>query len=176
MREICQDSIHGFNNVAFHSMPSCLRTLPVRASGLQMSRDSYGAPGWPLRLSARLQGGVPEHAARTRAARLAPAPRQHRRLHGPARRLQVVYRHVPRQHCWAHKLRNVSNLLACLERELDELLAHSACPEAHRLKVRTTNAIERCFREVRRRTRPMSCFANDASCERIIYAVASHLN
>ncbi len=39
-----------------------------------------------------------------------------------------------------------------------------------------TNAIERAFREVRRRTRPMSCFNNDASCERIIYAVVSHLN
>ncbi len=25
--------------------------------------------------------------------------------------LQVVYPHVPRQHCWVHKLRNVSNLL-----------------------------------------------------------------
>ncbi len=133
--------------------------------------------------------------------------------------LQVVYPHVPRQHCWAHKLRNVSNLLkrsqqpdciadaraiyqartrraavaaywrwarrwraeapravACLERDLDDLLAHFACPEAHRVKVRTTNAIERCFREVRRRTRPMSCFTNDASCQRIIYAVLSHLN
>jgi transposase-like protein len=41
---------------------------------------------------------------------------------------------------------------------------------------RTTNAIERCFREVRRRTRPMTCFNNNASCERIIYAVLSHLN
>ena len=41
---------------------------------------------------------------------------------------------------------------------------------------RTTNAIERCFREVRRRTRPMTCFNNNASCERIIYAVFTHLN
>jgi len=46
---------------------------------------------------------------------------------------------------------------------------HQSIPDA-------TNAIERCFREVRRRTRPMSCFTNDASCERIIYAVFSHLN
>ncbi|MQA01034.1 MAG: hypothetical protein GEU80_17250 [Dehalococcoidia bacterium] len=41
------------------------------------------------------------------------------------------------------------------------------------MKVRTTNALERCFREVRRRTRPRSCFTNDASCERIIYDVVS---
>ena len=133
--------------------------------------------------------------------------------------LQAVYPFVPRQHCWAHKLRNVSNLLkrsqqqacisdarriyqaatrraataaywewtrrwrgeapravTCLERDVEELLAHFACPPADRRAVRTTNAIERCFREVRRRTRPMSCFTNDASCERIIYAVVSHLN
>ena len=66
--------------------------------------------------------------------------------------------------------------MACLERDLEALLAFLACPTAHHKKVRTTNAIERCFREVRRRTRPMSCFNNDASCERIIYAVLSHLN
>ncbi|HKZ50794.1 MAG TPA: transposase [Dehalococcoidia bacterium] len=43
-------------------------------------------------------------------------------------------------------------------------------------RVRTTNAIERAFREVRRRTRPMSCLNNPASCERVIYGVFSHLN
>lgn len=133
--------------------------------------------------------------------------------------LAVVYPYVPRQLCWAHKLRNVASQLkraqqqecltgarqvylastrraavraywewarrwrreapkavACLERDLDALLAHFAVPGPLRVKVRTTNAIERAFREVRRRTRPMSCFTNDASCERIIYAVVSHLN
>jgi transposase-like protein len=78
---------------------------------------------------------------------------------------------------WARRWRGeASKAVACLEGDLDELLAFLACPEEHRRKVRTTNAIERAFREVRRRTRPMSCFTNDASCERIIYAVVSHLN
>jgi transposase-like protein len=36
--------------------------------------------------------------------------------------------------------------------------------------------IERAFREVRRRTRPMSCFNHDQSIERIVYAVLNHLN
>ena len=45
-------------------------------------------------------------------------------------------------------------------------------PKHLRPKLRTTNAIERCFREVRRRTRPMSAFCNDASCERIVYGPA----
>ena len=49
-------------------------------------------------------------------------------------------------------------------------------PAAHWKKLRTTNVIERAFREVRRRTRPMSSFTNLASCDRIIYGVISHLN
>lgn len=78
---------------------------------------------------------------------------------------------------WARRWRDEApKAVACLERDLEALLAFFASPDAHRKKVRTTNAIERCFREVRRRTRPMSCFNNDASCERIIYAVFNHLN
>lgn len=78
---------------------------------------------------------------------------------------------------WAQRWRREApKAVACLERDLDGLLNFFACPEKHRRKVRTTNAIERCFREIRRRTRPMTCFNNNASCERIIYAVFSHLN
>ncbi len=78
---------------------------------------------------------------------------------------------------WAKRWRaEAPKAVACLERDLEALLAFLACPVAHHKKVRTTNIIERCFREVRRRTRPMTCFNNDASCERIIYAVFSHLN
>lgn len=43
-------------------------------------------------------------------------------------------------------------------------------------KIRTTNLIERAFREVKRRTRPMGVFANRDSMERILYAVSFHLN
>ena len=78
---------------------------------------------------------------------------------------------------WAQRWRKEApKAVACLEQDLDSLLAFLARPEAHRKAVRTTNAIERAFREVRRRTRPMTCFTNDASCERIIYAVVRHLN
>jgi putative transposase len=64
----------------------------------------------------------------------------------------------------------------CVERDLDVLLNFFAAPEAHWKKVRTTNVIERAFREVRRRTRPMSSFTNLASCDRIVFGVVSHLN
>ena len=66
--------------------------------------------------------------------------------------------------------------VACLQADIEALLAHFIVPLQDRLKVRTTNAIERAFREVRRRTRPMSCFNNPASIDRIIFAVFSRLN
>ena len=56
-------------------------------------------------------------------------------------------------------------------RDWEALLAFYAVTEHDWQRVRTTNAIERAFREVRRRTRPMSCFTNTASCDRIMFAV-----
>jgi len=64
----------------------------------------------------------------------------------------------------------------CVEKDLEELLNVYYCPKEIRKKLRTTNVIERAFREVRRRTMPMSCFNNTQSIERIVYAVLSHLN
>ncbi len=66
--------------------------------------------------------------------------------------------------------------VACLEKDLEALLCFFAQPPAHWKKIRTTNAIERQFREVRRRTDPMTCFANDASAERILYAIFTYAN
>jgi putative transposase len=66
--------------------------------------------------------------------------------------------------------------IKCLENDLEELLNFLDCPVLHRVKIRTTNAVERAFREVRRRTRTMSCFTNAKSVDRIIYGVMSHLN
>lgn len=78
---------------------------------------------------------------------------------------------------WKAKWLKVSrDAVHCLEKDLDSMLNFFACPEEHRIKVRTTNVIERSFREVRRRTRTMSCFTNEASCDRIMYAIFNHLN
>lgn len=61
--------------------------------------------------------------------------------------------------------------------DLDELLAFLAFrDDAWRLATRTTNAIERRFREVRRRTRPMGVFSDRTSIERILFAVFTHEN
>ena len=70
----------------------------------------------------------------------------------------------------------------CLERDMDDLLAFLTIPIKEqfrafiRRQIRTTNIIERSFREVRRRTRPMGCFTNYDSVSRIIYAIFNRLN
>jgi putative transposase len=66
--------------------------------------------------------------------------------------------------------------VACVQGDLEELLSFFSVPASHWKKVRTTNVIERAFREVRRRTRPMSSFTNPESCDRIVFGVISHLN
>lgn len=63
-----------------------------------------------------------------------------------------------------------------LERDLPELLAFFSFPRHLWKKLRTTNAIERCFVEVRRRTRPMVCFVNVSSVDRIIFAIFNGMN
>ncbi len=67
--------------------------------------------------------------------------------------------------------------VACLRNDLDELLTcFRYKSEAERRAVRTTNAIERRFREVRRRTRPMGTFQDKTSMDRILFAVFTHEN
>jgi len=82
-----------------------------------------------------------------------------------------------RYRIWSEKWRAlVPKAVECVENDSNELLNFLNEPLVLASKLRTTNAIERSFREVRRRTRPMSCFNNDDSCERIIFAVFNHQN
>lgn len=60
--------------------------------------------------------------------------------------------------------------------DLPELLNFFRFPRHLWRKLRTTNAIERCFVEVRRRTRPMVCFVNEESVGRIIFSIFSRFN
>ena len=63
-----------------------------------------------------------------------------------------------------------------LGRDLPELLSFFAFPRHLWRKLRTTNLIERCFVEVRRRTRPMVCFVNVQSVDRIVYSIFQRFN
>lgn len=81
-----------------------------------------------------------------------------------------------------HWENTAADAVNCLEHDLDELLSFLTIPikEQFRIfirrQIRTTNIIERSFREVRRRTRPMGCFSNYDSVSRIIYAIFNRLN
>lgn len=67
--------------------------------------------------------------------------------------------------------------VACLEKDIDQLLTFFQIKEPDLWsRLRTTNLIERSFREVRRRTRPMGVFTNTESLQRIVFAVFFHLN
>lgn len=63
-----------------------------------------------------------------------------------------------------------------LWRDLHECLSYLEFPTEDHVKIRTTNALERAFREVRRRTRPMGSYVNKASAERIMFGVTDRLN
>ena len=78
---------------------------------------------------------------------------------------------------WA-KLWNpiVPKAVECLNDDIYDLLNFFKEPKSMWIKLRTTNIIERSFREVRRRTKPMSCFQNSDSVQRIIYAIFHKLN
>jgi transposase-like protein len=81
---------------------------------------------------------------------------------------------VARFRSWASRWRpSAARAVACLEQDLEDLLTFLRLIKdcVLRVKVRTTNAIERTFRELRKRIRPMCCFANSESCERIVCAL-----
>jgi putative transposase len=70
-----------------------------------------------------------------------------------------------------------ADAVARLRNDLDDLLTCFQYKTLEQRKtVRTTNAIERRFREVRRRTRPMGVFQDRTSMDRILFAVFTHEN
>lgn len=65
----------------------------------------------------------------------------------------------------------------CLFTDIEDLLTCFLFKDkVFRKSIRTTNHIERRFKEVRRRTRPMGVFSNKTSIDRILYAVFMHEN
>ena len=102
-----------------------------------------------------------------------------RRIYNAKSRRQAIKRFESVKKHWGLVYPNV---IRSLEKDLEELLNFLTIPikEEYRAfirkRIRTTNVIERCFREVRRRTKPMSCFNNNDSLQRIMFAVFYRLN
>jgi len=63
-----------------------------------------------------------------------------------------------------------------MEDNLPEGLTAFAFPAEHWKKIRTSNCMERINREIKRRTRVVSIFPNEASCLRLVSAVLMEIN
>jgi putative transposase len=93
--------------------------------------------------------------------------------HAPNRReaSQAYWRFSSRWH------KAYPRAVSCLKKDFEQLLSFFQIKNsAMWSRLRTTNLIERAFREVRRRTRPMGVMAHTRSLQRIVYAVFHHLN
>ena len=67
-------------------------------------------------------------------------------------------------------------LTAWAAEAIPEALTVFAFPEAHRRRIRTSNMVERLNKELKRRTRVATLFPNDASCLRLVSAVAMEIS
>jgi putative transposase len=92
------------------------------------------------------------------------------------------------QRCTVHLMRNVFSrklrsfrlrfakefpeAVACLERGFADATSYFAFPEAHWMRIRSSNGLERLHGEIKRRTRAIGAFPDRASALRLITAVA----
>lgn len=67
-------------------------------------------------------------------------------------------------------------LAAWADEAIPEGLAVFALPASHRRRLRTTNALERVNKEIKRRTRVATLFPNEPSCERLVTAIAMEIS
>jgi len=78
---------------------------------------------------------------------------------------------------WKRRYQNLApKAVACLEKDLVETLQFLDFPYRMWVSLRTTNIIERVFREFRRRTKVMDTFPTEESCIRIMFSLAQMIN
>jgi putative transposase len=84
---------------------------------------------------------------------------------------------IKRFNTWKEKWQvEAERAVRCMEKDLYHCLHYYAFPRELWKKIRTTNMLERDFREVRRRTRPMGAFPNENSAGRIFYGVTNSIH
>jgi putative transposase len=72
--------------------------------------------------------------------------------------------------------KSAAKLSTWLEVNIPEGLSVFAFPQAHQRLIRTTNGLERLNREIRRRTRVVTLFPNEAACLRLVTALLMELS
>ncbi len=60
----------------------------------------------------------------------------------------------------------------CLEKDLEACLLYLKFPEEHRLRIRTTNGLERIIEELKRRTKVVGRLPSEQAALKLVYAVA----
>jgi putative transposase len=129
---------------------------------------------WPLAPRQRCWAHMMRNVVEACPKRLADAvARAARTIYLASTRREALARFAAFKHRFE---RQVPKAVRKIERALDELVAFLGCPPSQRRAVRTTNAIERLFVELRRRLRPMGCLPNTACAERISYAICAAYN
>ena len=84
---------------------------------------------------------------------------------------------VRRFKTWKEKWQvEAERAVRCMEKDFHHCLHYYAFPRELWKKIRTTNMLERDFREVRRRTRSMGVFPNEESAGRIFYGVTNGIH
>lgn len=66
-----------------------------------------------------------------------------------------------------------AKLVAWVEENIEETLTYFSLPQAHHRNMKSTNMLERFNEEIKRRTRVVRIFPNDASCLRLVRALAA---
>lgn len=78
---------------------------------------------------------------------------------------------------WKAKWEKIApGAVSCVEKDLEVLLSFYRFPKGQWAGLRTTNRIERAFKEFRRRTRAMDSFPNEECCLRCVYAISKYLD
>jgi putative transposase len=97
-----------------------------------------------------------------------------RKIYGACHILQARQRAGKWKKEWEQKY---PHAVQCLFADIEDLFTCFQFKDlAFRKSIRTTNLIERRFKEVRRRTRPMGVFSDRTSMDRILYAVFMYEN
>lgn len=129
-------------------------------------------------------GGVPWQRCQFHLQQNAGAhvPRQEMR-HELAEELRTIF-NAPDRHtaeAYLHRTvqkyaQSVPTLADWLEKNIPEGLTVFSFPASHRRRLRTANGLERLSREIKRRTRVVSIFPNEAACLRLISAVLMEIH
>ena len=112
----------------------------------------------------------------------AHVPRQEMR-HEVAEDIRTIFNAPDRHMAEAYLAKTVQKyaqsmpaLADWLEKNIPEGLTVFSFPASHRRRLRTANGLERLSREIKRRTRVVSIFPNEAACLRLISAVLMEIH